>query len=169
MIMIKGLILILVLGCSAYIGIVFSKKYKLRVNELKEMKSLLSMFLTKIKMTYESIPQIFKEIGEKENTNINNIFKTAVVNMKSNSAGDAWQIALETQNTNLKKEDIDILKGLGNLLGKVDLEGQVSEIELVDSFLNSQIEKAEEESKKNSKMCKTLGITIGLAIVIVLV
>ena len=89
--------------------------------------------------------------------------------MEELPAGKAWVEALESQNTNLKKEDIEVLKGLSNLLGKVDVEGQVSEIELVDNFLNTQIEKAEEESKKSEKMYKVLGVTIGLAMVIVLV
>ena len=87
--------------------------------------------------------------------------------MKELPAGKAWLKALENQNTNLKKEDMEVLKGLSNLLGKVDIEGQVTEIELVDNFLNTQIEKAEEESKKSEKMYKTLGITVGLAMVIV--
>ena len=169
MIIIKSLILIILFGCFSYIGIIFAKRYKLRVDELKEMKSLLNIFSTKIKMTYETIPQIFKEIGEKNNTNISNIFKKAYINMDNYPAGDAWKIALEERKTNFKKEDIEILKGLSNLLGKVDLEGQISEIELVDNFLNSQIEKAEEECKKNRKLCKTLGIVIGLAIMIILI
>jgi stage III sporulation protein AB len=42
-------------------------------------------------------------------------------------------------------------------------------LELTKSFLNIQISKAEEEKNKNSKLYKTLGITIGLAIVIVLI
>ena len=49
------------------------------------------------------------------------------------------------------------------------MEGQISEIELVDNFLNTQIEKAEEESKKSTKMYKTLGVVVGLAIVIILI
>ena len=47
--------------------------------------------------------------------------------------------------------------------------GQVSEIKLIDNFLDTQIEKAEQDRKKNEKMYKTLGVTIGLAIVVVLV
>ena len=47
--------------------------------------------------------------------------------------------------------------------------GQVSEIKLIDNFLDRQIEKAEQDRKKNEKMYKTLGVTIGLAIVVVLV
>ena len=48
---------------------------------------------------------------------------------------------------------------------KTDLEGQVSEIKLVQDFLNTQIEMAEKEKQKNEKLYKTLGGVIGLAIV----
>ena len=89
--------------------------------------------------------------------------------MQEKEAGVAWLEALEAENNIINREDKEILKGLSNLLGKVDLEGQVSEIELVDNFLNTQIEKAEQDSKKNEKMYKTLGVTAGLAIVVVLI
>lgn len=169
MFIVKGIVLMLLLFSSSYIGILISMKYKSRVKELKEMKTLLTIFSTKIKLTYEPIPQIFEELGKKENSNISYIFKKASENMKEMQAGKAWINALEMKNTNLKKEDIEILKGLSTLLGKVDLEGQISEIELVDNFLDKQIEKAEEESKKSEKMYKTLGITAGLAMVIIFI
>lgn len=169
MIVIKYGILVLLFLSSSYIGILIAGKYQNRVKELKEMKSLLTIFSTKIKLTYEPIPQIFEELGNKENSNISYIFKTASKQMQDLPAGEAWKKALDTKNTNLKKEDIEVLKGLSNLLGKVDLEGQISEIELVDNFLDKQIEKAEEESKKNEKMYKTLGITVGLAMVIIFI
>lgn len=169
MLVLKGAILIMLLLSSSYIGILVSKKYQNRVKELKQIKTLLTIFSTKIKLTYEPIPQIFEEIGNKEKSNINNIFKTASKNMEELPAGKAWLKALENQNTNLKKEDIEVLKGLSNLLGKVDLEGQINEIQLIDKFVDTQIEKAEEESKKSEKMYKTLGITVGLAMVIVFI
>lgn len=53
--------------------------------------------------------------------------------------------------------------------GQTDVEGQVSQIEVTKSFIDMQIDKAEEERKKNEKLYKTLGITVGLAIVIVLI
>lgn len=169
MFIIKGIILMMLLFSSSYIGLLMSKKYQNREKELKEIKSLLKIFSTKIKLTYETIPQIFKELGNNKNSNISYIFNIASKNMQELPAGKAWIKALESQNTNLKKEDIEVLKGLSALLGKVDLEGQVSEIELVDNFLDKQIEKAEEESKKNEKMYKTLGITVGLAMVIIFI
>ena len=49
------------------------------------------------------------------------------------------------------------------------MDGQVSQIEITKSFIDMQISKAEEEKKKNEKLYKTLGVTVGLAIVIVLI
>lgn len=169
MLVIKYGVLILLLLSSSYIGVLIAKKYQTRVRELKEIKTSLAIFATKIKLTYEPIPKIFQELGEKENSNVSNLFKQASKEMRELPAGKAWKEALKKQETSLKKEDIEVLQGLSNLLGKVDLEGQVGEIELVDHFLDTQIKQAEEESKKSEKMYKVLGITVGLAIVIILI
>lgn len=166
---IKYLTLILILSLTSYIGILISKKYLNRVKDLKEMKNALNMFSTKIKFTYEPIPQAFREISKKTKPNISNIFKNVCEKMNTENAGKAWEDALEESNTNMTKEDIEVLKNLSNLLGKVDIEGQVNEVELVENFLDTQIELAEEEKQKYVKMYKTLGITIGLAVVIILI
>lgn len=166
---IKYLTLILILSLTSYIGILISKKYLNRVKDLKEMKNALNMFSTKIKFTYEPIPHTFKEISQKTKPNISNIFKNVCEKIDKQNAGKAWEEALEESNTNMTKEDIEVLKNLSNLLGKVNLEGQVNEVELVENFLDTQIELAEEEKQKYVKMYKTLGITIGLAVVIILI
>lgn len=169
---IKVIILFSILFSSSYIGILLAKKYENRVKELKQIKSSLNMFSTKIQLTYEPIPNIFEELSRKENINcknVKNIFKNAYEKMTTIPAGQAWIEALDKTNTNLNKEDIEVLKGLSNLLGKVDMQGQINEIEVVENFINMQIEKAEEENKKNKKMYKTLGITAGLALVIIFI
>lgn len=167
--MIKYLTLMIILASTTYIGILISKKYLNRVKDLKEMKNALNIFSTKIKFTYEPIPQTFKEISEKVKPNIANIFKESSKKMQNENAGKAWEEALEESNTSMTKEDIEVLKNLSNLLGKVDIEGQVNEVELVENFLDTQIELAEEEKQKYVKMYKTLGVTIGLAVVIILI
>ena len=54
------------------------------------------------------------------------------------------------------------------MLGKTDVEGQISEINQFAILLNGQIEKAKDEEGKNSKMYKSLGTIVGLGIVILL-
>ena len=166
---IKFIILLVILGISIYIGILVSKKYVNREKELKEFKNALSILGTQIKFTYEPLPIIFKQIGEITKGNTGNIFTNAYKQMGKYTASKAWENAVEESNGSLKKEDKDVIKRLSNLLGQVDVEGQLKEIALVDNFLNTQIEKAEEERKKNERLYRILGTTIGMAIVIILV
>ena len=156
MIIIKFISLIGILVLSSYIGIIVTTKYKNRVIELKEIKRALNIFETKIKYTYEPVPEIFKEISKNLKENIASIFANASKKMQSETATLAWMQALEEANTSMNNEDLEIIKGLGKLLGKTDIQGQVSQIELTDKFLDTQIEKAEKEYVKNEKLYKTL-------------
>ena len=85
------------------------------------------------------------------------------------SAGEAWENAIDEAETKFNSEDIEILKGLSKMLGRTDLDGQVNEIRLTEKFIETKIEEAEFEKRKNTKLFKTLGVTVGLTIVIVLI
>lgn len=170
MIILKTAILLIILVFSFIIGNLVSRKYINRVNDLKEIKNALNMFKTKIKFTYEPIPEIFYDISKNLKPNISEIFKKSSIDMNNNiMAGEAWKQAISSANTNLSEEDINIVQGLSKLLGQTDIDGQLSEIELTNSFLNTQIKKAEIEQEKNVKLYKTLGLTIGLTVVILLI
>ena len=68
----------------------------------------------------------------------------------------------------ITNEDKIVLNNLGKMLGKTDLNGQLNQIEMTEDFLNEQIIKAEKEMNKNEKLYKTLGMLLGLTIVIIL-
>jgi len=153
---VKLIILMLVFLSSLYIGILISRKYIYREKELKEMKNALNILKTKMKFTYESIPEIFTYISQKTKKGIKEIFELSVHQMQELPAGEAWNYALDKVNNCMTTEDKEILRSLGKLLGKTDIDGQISEIELVDNFLDTQIEMALGERKKNEKMYKTI-------------
>jgi stage III sporulation protein AB len=145
-----------------------SKKYIIRVNELEEMKNALNMFKSKIKFTYEPIPEIFEEIVQNTSQNVGQVFRMAKDKMKTNTASKAWEEAVEESENNLTKEDKYVLKTLSKLLGQTDVDGQTSQIEITQKFLETQLEEAQKEKEKNEKLYSKLGTTIGLAIVIIL-
>ena len=84
------------------------------------------------------------------------------------TASMAWEQAIDESITNLKDEDKQILKTLSKLLGQTDSEGQISQIEITEKFLDTQIKEATEDKQKNEKLYTRLGTIMGLAIVIVL-
>ncbi len=75
---VKCFMLLLIFISSNLIGKFIAKKYTYRLEELEEIKNILNVFKSKIKFTYEPIPQIFKEISENcKKDSIRTIFKKA--------------------------------------------------------------------------------------------
>lgn len=165
---IKYILLIAIFGLSTAIGMTISKTYENRVIELKEFKNILNMMKTKIKFTYEPLAEIFKQIANNNETNVEKIFGQMANQITYFQTREVWENCIQESDISINQEDKDILKKLGKLLGQTDVDGQISEIEVTENFLNMQIDKAEDEKKKNQKMYKTLGITIGLIFVIIL-
>ncbi len=155
------------LSCSI-IGILKSNKYAYRVEELREFKNAFSILKTKVIYTYEPLPDVFEEISESINSNISGIFRSASYNMNFKSADEAWNTAIETDILNITSEDRNILKNFGKLLGQTDIKGQLNQIDLTSTFLDNQIKKAEVDRERNERLYRTLGMTLGLAIVIIL-
>ncbi len=167
---IKYIFMFLIFIISLLIGNAISMKYKDRVVELKDFKSALNLLKAKIRYTYEPIPEIFLEISNKFESTVGGVFKMSRERMKRYAAGKAWESAIDEYSfLSISKEDKKILKGLGKLLGKTNKDGQISEIELTEQFLDMQIEKAEKERIKNEKLYKTLGGVVGCTLVIILI
>ena len=113
---VKYLMLFLILLSSSLIGRFLSKRYVYRLQELEEIQNCLNIFKSKIKFTYEPIPEIFVGISNNSNKNISNLFNMAVDKMKTESAGVAWERAVDEFQSNLNEEDRQALKTLSKLL-----------------------------------------------------
>lgn len=113
---IKYCMLFILFISSCTIGKYISQKYKFRLNELEEIKSALNIFKSKIKFTYEPLPEIFSEIAKNSNKNVSNLFIKAKENMEHNTSSLAWEKAIEEYRGNLNIEDKQALKTLSKLL-----------------------------------------------------
>ena len=165
---IKLIIYIFILIASSSIGIIYSNKFKKRVDELKDFKTALNMLKTKIRFTYAPLKEIFEDISNSLKSKTSNVFFNICKNMKTCDVAESWTRSLQETETNITKEDKQIISGFGKMLGKTDLDGQLNEIELSLNFLESQIEKAEEDKRKNVKLYKSLGVIVGVGLVIIL-
>ena len=165
---IKYFMLFLILITTSILGKCLAKRYCNRLKELEEMRTALNIFKSKINFTYSPIPEIFEEISQNLKGNIGRIFKVSKEKMENNTANIAWEEAIEEVASNLNDEDKYTLKTLSKLLGQTDVEGQTSQIDITQKFLEAQIKEASEQKQKNEKLYSKLGTTIGLVIVIIL-
>ena len=166
---IKLLIGVGIILCSARIGIIYSKKYVYRLNELDEFKNNFKIIENKIKYTYEPLDEIFLQISEITDYQISHIYKNISENIKKEGAEKAWKKEIEECKLCLKREDKEALKEFGVLLGKTNKEGQINQIQFVNSLLERQIEKAKKDKEKNEILSKKLGIVFGVMLVIILI
>lgn len=167
MIIAKFIICIFIILICSYLGLEKSKNYSKRVEELQRIKNGLNFFKSKIEFTYEPVKDILEGISNSVYQNEENIFYKAKQYMTKNNVNIAWNNAVDEE-TKISKEDKDILKMFGKLLGKTDKKGQISEIDLSLNFIEKQIQKAESEKNKNAKLYKSLGVLIGCGITIIL-
>lgn len=169
MLIIKLFVGIGIVSICSYLGILKSKSFENRVQDLKNIQTSLNIFKNKIEFTYEPIKDIFEEISNMVYENKDNIFKKTNFFMRTNPVSESWYKSIEEVLTYLNTEDKESIKTMGNLLGKTDKTGQISEINMTQSLIERQIEKAEIEKNKNSKLYQKLGMIIGIGIVIVLI
>lgn len=172
MIFLRFLFLILILSCSTSIGFLLSKKYSDRLNELVTIDKLMQIMKNKIKFTRKPLIDILREISNiKENDYISELFLDISKNLDKKTVIDAWNESIEEKKTylNLNSEDINLIKSLSSILGKTDIDGQMSGINQFSTLLKVQIMEAEREKNKNAKMYKSLGTIVGLALVIMLI
>lgn len=112
----KYILLCIVFLSSVLVGRNMAKKYYNRVLDLKEFKNSLNILKTKIRFTYEPIPEIFTQIVDTTNHPTRNIFKDTTKYIENLPTKDAWIKAVEKNKLNFTKEDIEIIKNLGKLL-----------------------------------------------------
>lgn len=148
-----------------------ANSFKERVIELKNIKDAMQIFTNKITYTYAPIMEIFEEISNVVYQGKDNIFADTNKIMKENrqnTISNSFYEAIDNNKNALIEEDKEIIKMLGRELGKTDKDGQISEIQVISNFLETQILRAEEEKSKNVKLYKTLGTIIGCGIGIIL-
>ena len=168
MIIVKYICLIFIFLTSSQIGLIKSQNFKKRVEELNKIESSFNLFKTKIEYTNDVIEDIFSQISLIIYSNRTNIFFNTINKKENKKLFESWSSSLE-ENLNLNEDDKELLKIFGKNLGKLDKKGQVFQLDEIISLIKKQIQKAEEDVKKNEKMYKSLGSIIGAIIVIILI
>ena len=92
-------------------------------------------------------------------------------NLDGRTFGELWREQIRTglPGTHLKKDDKEQLGALGEVLGYLDLEMQVSSIELYLEQLEISIRSAQDAITAKQKLYQSLGVAGGIFLVILLV
>ncbi|MDU1443760.1 MAG: stage III sporulation protein SpoIIIAB [Clostridium cochlearium] len=164
---------LLTIVSSTAIGFLYSNKFKKRVHQLKNIENSVYEIKNEILYTYTPLPEIFYKTSQKSSFPINELFESISDSLKTNEVNSVYEAFIKgfqgiKEKMDLKKEDIDIILNLAKTFGESDVQGHINIISLTLEELKKQIDEGEVAMKKNIKMYRYLGFTIGMMIVITL-
>ncbi|MCM0650378.1 stage III sporulation protein SpoIIIAB [Clostridium swellfunianum] len=170
--MIKTLGCLLILAASTFGGFAYAENFKKRVRQLNELERAVNQLQNEIEYTYTPLPEALRNVSQKCDAPMSLIFKKAsefLYNNEVESVYEAFKKCIDLCETNISKEDMNILMDLSKSLGESDVEGHKKMFSLAKNNLKKRISLAEEAVNKNVKMYRYLGFSLGAMIVIVLI
>ena len=172
--MLKGIGALLILASAAGIGVSFSNDFKRRCMELRLLKQMIYMLRGEIKYTKTPLPDAFASIAVRMKEPFGSFLEELAKQMENpenGTFGELWQAQIKAQlsGTHLKREDKEQLGSLGEVLGYLDLEMQLSSIELYLEQLELRIRESQEAARTKQKLYQSLGVAGGIFLVILLV
>lgn len=161
-----------VMGTSIGIGFYFVQKDKDRLHLINEMKKMLLLWKGCVRNGNEDIPEVFRKISSKLDYRIGTLLEN-VVNKMSKMDGDnirqVWQNNTERifEKTSLKTEDMELIIGIVDIVGLIDKQLQIENLENYIYEFDYKIKKIKENMIEKHRIYRLLSIVVGLFIVMI--
>ncbi|MGI6731271.1 MAG: hypothetical protein ACOX5F_05125 [Anaerovoracaceae bacterium] len=172
--MIKFLLYILIIAGASISGMLKAKSFDNRVFHLQDFISTLKILESEMKYLMDPLPEIFKRIQHIKRGMTSMLFQTTwemLQEDQTHNFSQCWEKAVYTvyNESSLTREDKEIIVDFGMNIGKTDIENQLNIFSRTSSLLEGQVKEAIEHRTTKGKMYKSLGVAIGILVVIILI
>lgn len=170
---IKILLSIVILIIFGVLGFYMSYKPNFRKNDLLELKRAIFMLMSEIKFL-SSLSEALYNIENNVEYPVKNIFtnfKENISKYRGESLYNIWEKSFISGSkcTYLNEEDKKKFLIIGKVIGSLDKNFNIEGLTMVTNYIDATVHKIELHQCKNMKMYQSLGIFMGLIIVIVLI
>lgn len=163
---------IAILSATTIFGFEWAKRVRERPKRLRELKVTLQALEAEIMYGSTPLSEAFQHIGKPLKEPLASFFLTIsdMLNSGEHTVQEAWENQLEllAEESLFKSGEIEVLRQFGSTLGRHDKEHQQKQIQLTLAHLNREEKEARDIQERYEKMCKSLGVLMGLLIVILL-
>ncbi len=155
--MFKLLLCIVFIVSSTVVGFSYSNKLYKRKTTLEEFVIALTNCSTQMRYTSHSLSQIFSH------SFVNYSFCDSL------PFAPQWTEMLSGYSNILTRDDISVLSNFSQTLGTSDTLGEQNNIEMYIELLRKNIADAQNDIEQKSKLYKTLGLSLGLLVSILII
>lgn len=165
-----GLMIITTCGC---LGLTVAWGYRARIEQLRHLNTGLKMLETEIRYTATPLPLALIRVGNQLPGVIAHFFHTVAGVLKADATAGvlvAWERGLKDLQSRgaLEAGDLEILRALGSMLGRSEINDQVKNLEITRQLLGQQQLAALELNNRQGRMWQTLGFLLGVTLVLLL-
>lgn len=161
-----------ILSATTIFGFEWAQRVRERPKRLRELKVTLQALEAEIMYGSTPLSEAFQHIGKPLKEPLSSFFLiiSDLLNDGDLTVQEAWECQLEVlaKETSFKSGEIEVLRQFGSTLGRHDKEHQQKQIQLTLAHLNREEKEARDIQERYEKMCKSLGVLMGLLIVILL-
>ncbi len=170
---IKGLATICIIFSGMKLGRYLSQKEKIRMEQLNIIKKAFLLLKSQINYSSEPLPEALYNIAIRSEQPIKYIFEKISIKLKEKkiSVNEIWtnEFELYSNKTNFSKEDLETIISFGKVLGYLDKELQINNIDIIVEYIDKTNEFINEKIEKESKMYQSLGILGAMLLVLLLI
>ncbi|SDK55632.1 stage III sporulation protein SpoIIIAB [Sediminibacillus albus] len=164
---------ILLLCATTWVGFEFSRKLTDRPKQIRQLKSALQILEAEILYSQAPLVDACETLALQLPNPIALFFEAVSKDLRDNPASlyETWESQLNKfwPLSSLKGNEKEILRQFGRTLGQHDFEQQQKHIHLALTHLERELQEAQDQQLKYSKMVKSLGFLTGLLVVLLLI
>ena len=174
MILTKFILYITIFSTSTLIGLSYGARYSKRVESLSGLIQCIRLLQIEVIVFANPLTIAFENIINRISDDMIQVIEIIKNDINFNKSGDIYSSFYETSNflknkMFLKEKDIELFLSLGKVIGRTNRENQEQQFEFILSGIDEVLLEAKNEKMKNEKMYTSLGVLMGLGIIIILI
>lgn len=164
----------LILITSTSLGILYGGKYKNRATNLIYLEQCIRFLQSEILYNSTPLPDALFEVSRKGDVGISEVFEIISKDLLKGKSGDVYHSFIAVKDIlkdkyYLLKEDIEIFLSLGKVIGRTNKTDQEKSFSFIIDQLKILQNEANNEKIKYEKMYSSLGVLVGIGIIIILI
>lgn len=171
--MVKIIMIITIFSIFTLVGYIYGESFRKRFMNLQECYKIILLLQNEVVFNTTPLPEALLDVAKKSKEPFNELISNASNELLYGEIGNVFvafkkNYKLYEENLYLNKSDKDVLSDFLRSLGDSGVYGQEKIFNLVLGNLKLNIKEAGEESKKNTKLYRYLGMCFGAMIAIFL-